>query len=303
MTESIAGALLKQSVNLKMNPLSSGPELPSPPPNDPPISSVPGPGDIEAGKVSNPGTLAEKKEDLSIRQRLMREFWAYDFEDKCLICVGVGCLFGALICFIVGSSLLGIGFIIAFLAIAWCFRRIRILEVYKTLSESLDSLQAENEALKGHVGDLEQQNNELQSNVTRLDGEVGELEGHVDELEQVKVGLNDQLEAIKKVHDLVGEEGEEMIKKLQSMYGSYKSENDRHAQLLAQQSDFHMFQILQHFDMDFNGSIEGAEIENLIEYLRNKYSNFDESEIRALGGKIPMKEIKSVLSKFGDWQV
>ena len=64
MTESIAGALLKQSVNLKMNPLSSGPELPSPPPNDPPISSVPGPGDIEAGKVSNPGTLAEKKEDL-----------------------------------------------------------------------------------------------------------------------------------------------------------------------------------------------------------------------------------------------
>ena len=76
----------------------------------------------------------------------------------------------------------------------------------------------------------------------------------------------------------------------------------RHKNLLEQQSDFHFYQILQHFDKDFSGSIEEGEVEGLILYLKNKYPDFDESQIRSMGKAVPMKDLKQVLMKIGDWK-
>ena len=39
----------------------------------------------------------------------------------------------------------------------------------------------------------------------------------------------------------------------------------------------------------------------MVRYLQNKYPNFDESVVRDLGKTIPMKALKEVLLKIGDW--
>lgn len=43
-------------------------------------------------------------------------------------------------------------------------------------------------------------------------------------------------------------------------------------------------------------------MEGLILYLKNKYPDFDESEIRSMGKSVPMKDLKQVLMKIGDWK-
>ncbi len=58
-----------------------------------------------------------------------------------------------------------------------------------------------------------------------------------------------------------------MVESLRKMHKQHKEENDRHADILERQVMFHMFQVLQHFDKDFSGTISGQEIENLIKYV------------------------------------
>ncbi|QDZ20545.1 EF-hand domain-containing protein [Chloropicon primus] len=208
-----------------------------------------------------------------------------DLGDKLLAFIGGGCLAAAVVCLLT-SKLVSIGFFVAFLAIMWCFKRINTLELYRTLAESVTNLQEENEDLKGHVGNLEKQNNELEQNVD----ELGELK---EDLGRGSVGKEGSSMSTK------SEKGEQMCKNLTDlMYGKYKSENQRHKELLEQQSDFHFFQILQHFDQDYNGAIAGEEIDALIKYLGNKYGEaFDEAVIRGMGSTIPMKGLKEVLMK------
>ena len=285
MDGAVAQAALKTSLvpnplaamTTKMNPLGQGGT---------------GPGDIETG-LAPASASAEEEKNKPFLQKMLDAFLKMDLEDKVLAIVGAGCLIAAIVC-LISSTMLSAGFFISFVAICWCMRRITVLEMYKTLAESVGTLQAENDELKGHV-------REIETHVDDLEKQNDELEQNVDQLEALRKGLDSELTELKEISDLVGEKGDAMIKSLTDMYGKYKGENDRHQQLLEQQSDFHFYQILQHFDQDFNGSIEEGEIENLIKYLANKYNKFDESLVRDLGTTIPVKDLKAVLLKIGDW--
>ena len=82
----------------------------------------------------------------------------------------------------------------------------------------VDTLQAENEELRGHVSELE--------------SKLVELNAAVDQLETVKNRLDEQLTTFREINDLVGEQGDEMIKSLNDTYVKYKDENERYAHAL-----------------------------------------------------------------------
>ena len=82
----------------------------------------------------------------------------------------------------------------------------------------VDTLQAENEELRGHVSQLE--------------SKLVELNAAVDQLKTVKNRLDEQLTTFREINDLVGEQGDEMIKSLNDTYVKYKDENERYAHAL-----------------------------------------------------------------------
>lgn len=202
----VAQAALPSVLKTRMNPLSGSPRPGM------------GPGDIETGGVGDKTNGTNEEENLSLPQRALAKFLRYDLEDKILAFVGVACALAGIVC-LATSTMLGVGFIVAALCIGWCFRRINLLELYKSLACSVDTLQAENEELRGHVSELE--------------SKLVELNAAVDQLETVKNGLDEQLTTFREINDLVGEQGDEMIKSLNDTYVKYKDENERYAHALS----------------------------------------------------------------------
>ena len=97
-------------------------------------------------------------------------------------------------------------------------------------------------SMQKSVNVLKEENDELKENNEVLEINVDELETHVDELENkiitlknLEVELNDDINKLKKLLGIVGNNSEDAIKEIKEILNRLKNENDKHGVLVKNQ--------------------------------------------------------------------
>lgn len=123
----------------------------------------------------------------------------------------------------------------------------------------------------------------LSVTATRLRADVAVLADENDRLETASRSLQADLEVLKQTVGIVGEKSSDMLRSLHEVWRSYRAENDRQARLLDRQARLHVWQLIQHFDVDSDLLLTDAEMRAAVEYLRCAYPNARVDELGTIG--------------------
>ncbi len=159
---------------------------------------------------------------------------------SCLLLAGIVTTIG-------GGIICGTGYFLAGICVTISSVVIKRFQVAKDLENSVSSLEHENGTLRDLNADLESNNKEL---------------------EQLKNGLQDDIEIVTQAVKSVGDSTENFMQKLKTNYDKLKSENDRHQKLNREQGIFQLMQLFKDFDSDKNFLLNKDELKRNEPYLK-----------------------------------
>lgn len=154
------------------------------------------------------------------------------------------------------SKILSVGYLSAGFFSGTTLVLLRKNRLEASMKKSVDNLQEENEELK--------ENNE-------------ELKENIDDLEIVSHKLNDDLKMLKETIGLFGNNSDEILNNLRSIYNNLKKENEVHSKLNKNTIYLHILYIIKHYDTTQNNqlSLKVDDLNRAKKTLLNAFPNLN----------------------------
>ena len=162
----------------------------------------------------------------------------------------------------------GAGYLLCGLALGGLAACVRKLRLAKSIASSASVLRAENDELR-------ETNDDLRRSVTRTEELATELRFQNDRLTATGEQLQTDVTLLRDAIGAVGEQGDDIIKRLRVVWQQYQLANQRHTSLLDAQARLQLVQIMQHFDTDTDMRLNESELEAAKAYLQAAFPNGD----------------------------
>ena len=181
---------------------------------------------------------------------------------------GTATLVGGVVATTVLGAAIGVGYIVAGVATI-------------SLYVASQRLRRERRA-SARATQLEHNNIELTTRNTKLCDEMHDVACENNRLIDANEGLRRDVNMFKETIGLVGQTSDSFLEDLRQAWRSYKSENDRHANLVSHQARLHLWQMIQHFDTNSDLQLTDAELASSIAYLKVTYPAIDTEKLSVL---------------------
>lgn len=188
--------------------------------------------------------------------------------DATLIFCSVAGTISGLVLSTAYDPLAGTGFLLAGVSTTCLTYTVRTLRLSKSLASSAQVLKVENDELRAS-------NDELRTAVETVQTQLDDFAKQNNELSKLSDELSEDLSMLRGAIGAVGSAGNDIMNRLRNLWKSFKSENDRHSQLIKAQSRLQLVQIMQHYDSDTDASLDDDELAAAKAYLQATFPNAD----------------------------
>ena len=155
--------------------------------------------------------------------------------DGTLIVVSIGCGIFGIINIIIIDTFSGIGYFLASALALISLFAIKRMRLRVTVQKSVNVLKQENDELKENNEILQENNEDLKENVGELETHVDQLENKIITLKTLEIELKDDIQNLKELLGIVGNNSEDAIKEIKEILNRLKFENDKHGLLVKNQ--------------------------------------------------------------------
>ena len=104
-----------------------------------------------------------------------------------------------------------------------------------TIDKSVNVLKQENDELKENNEILQENNEDLKENVGELENHVDQLENKIITLKSLEIELKDDIQNLKKLLGIVGNNSKDVIKQIKDILNNFKLQNKKHEILVKNQ--------------------------------------------------------------------
>ena len=189
--------------------------------------------------------------------------------DGTLLIISIGSGVSGAINIVLIDKFAGVGYLLACLMAFISLFSIRRMRLRASMQKSVNVLKEENDELKENNEELKENNEELKENVNELEKNVDELETNVDELKNIEEKLREDIQALKELLGLVGNESNNAIEEIKQILKKLKDENERHNVLVKRQIITYLYSI-EGSKEDKKHKIVEKFKEILVEYFPNQ---------------------------------
>lgn len=176
--------------------------------------------------------------------------------------------FGIISIFVI-DNLTGIGFILSGIFSGISLYSIRKIRIQASLQNSVNVLKRENDELNETNDELKENNEDLKEN-------IHVLEINIDKLENIQVNLNEDLNLLKELIGIFGDNSDEIVNNLKQIYNDLKNENEIHASINKNSIYLHILHIFKHYSNNRNNFLLAKkDLEKIKEILVNSFPNLD----------------------------
>lgn len=155
--------------------------------------------------------------------------------DGTLIVVSIGCGIFGILNIIIIDTFCGIGYFLACGMSLISLFAIKRMRLRATVQKSVNVLKEENDELKENNEILQENNEDLKENVGELETHVDELENKIISLKALEIELKDDIEKLKELLGIVGNNSDDVIKEIKEILKNLKNENEKHSLLVKNQ--------------------------------------------------------------------
>lgn len=184
-----------------------------------------------------------------------------------------GFTFGIISWFII-DNITAIGYILSAIFSFISFLTIRRMRLRAALEKSVNVLKKENDELK-------ENNEELKDNIDDLEDNNEELKENINDLQTVRNKLNEDLISLKETIGVFGDNSDEIINNLTTVYNNLKSQNEIHANINKNTIYLHILNVIKHYDVNSDFVLSQDELENAKETLLMSFPNLNYEQLKA----------------------
>lgn len=186
--------------------------------------------------------------------------------DFTLIVISFSSIAFGIVSMIIIDNITGIGYIGMGIFSSVSLFTVKRMRLRATIQKSVNILQQENDELKENNDELKENNDELKENVDDLEHNVEELEENLLTFKSLEKNLREDINTLKKVVGLVGDNSSDAIKELKNILKNLSEENKKHEFLVKNQIISYLYQ-------------NKDKIDNFKEFLIELYKDISWNEI------------------------
>lgn len=194
-------------------------------------------------------------------------------DNVLLTCAVVSMLAGITISTFV-DQFAGSGYVCAAIPTALLAHSLRKLRLSKSLCDAAEALSCEN-------GELKENNSVLSASVEALNHEIHQFASQNLNLTNAAADLANDIDMLKGTIGAVGVAGDDIVKRLRSVWRKYNDENERHAHLVQAQARLQLVQIMQHYDANVDAELSQSELDAATAYIKATFPDADMDKLMA----------------------